>query len=136
MKIYNSNIGKAKLRREQFNCSQNKSQFKGKKSLSKRIIAERTKNITKNNIEIEISRLANMITIENLIDEIMFHLKFGVDTRASIFTEEKLKDIVKTLATIRLDFVNGIIDTKQYIDLLKHVDGQIMENLNDLSQYH
>jgi len=66
----------------------------------------------------------------------MFHLKFGVDTRASIFTEEKLKDIVKTLATIRLDFVNGIIDTKQYIDLLKHVDGQIMENLNDLSQYH
>ena len=50
MKLYNSNRGRAKLRREQFNRSQTKSQIKGKKSLSKRIIEERVDGLTKQRI--------------------------------------------------------------------------------------
>ena len=66
MKLHNSNIGKAQLRREQFNRSQSKSQFKGKKSLSKRIIEERVNGITADNIDKQVERLALEVEIGEL----------------------------------------------------------------------
>lgn len=134
MKLYNSNRGRAKLRREQFNRSQTKSQFKGKKSLSKRIIAERVGSITKDDFEIEFSLVTSAVKIADLVGEVTYHLKFAIDAYPATFNEEKTIEILKELTALRTDFMAGNINTEQYVQKLKDIDNQIMDKINNISK--
>lgn len=134
MKLKNSNIGKAQLRREQFNRSQTKSQFKGKKSLSRRIIAERVGGITKDNVDYEIERLGCMVEIEELVATIVYHLKFGWDTRPSIFNEDMIFAIWDKIKDLQIEFDKGIITSKEHLECLEEIDTQIMEFIDNRTQ--
>ena len=134
MKLKNSNIGKAQLRREQFNRNQNKSQFKGKKSLSKRIIAERVGGITADNINDEYERLGCMIRVEELTAAIMYHLKFGRDTRPSIFNDDVIMGFWVRIKDLQVKFLAGIITAQGHVEILEDMDAQIMGRLDNYKQ--
>ena len=134
MKLYNSNIGKAQLRREQFNRSQNKSQFQGKKSLTKRIIAERVGGIPADNINDECERLGCMIEVDELTATIMYHIKFGRDTRPSIFNDDMIMGVLNRIKDLQIRFDEGIITAKEHLKILEDMDAQIMERLDNYKQ--
>ncbi len=134
MKIYNSNIGRAKLRREQFNRIQNKSQFKGKKSLTRRIIKEKVDGITADNIEREIYDILFLHKGERLLGRIMYHLKFGATSYPSTFDDDYLTQIRNKLRMLKTDFDAGRIDTVQYEEELEKIDESIMNEINNISQ--
>ncbi len=134
MKLNNSNIGKAQLRREQFNRSQNKSQFKDKKSLSRRIIAERVNGITKNNIDNEIERLGCMVESDEIFAQIMYHLKFARDTRPTTFNDDVIFGIWDRIKDLQVKFDTGIITAKEHLKLLEEIDAQIIEQINNWEQ--
>ena len=134
MKAYNSNVAKAKLRREQFNRSKNKSQFSGKKSLSKRIIAERVGGITKDNIDCEVENLGCMNRSDEVLAQIMYHIKFGMDTRPSTFDEDRIEMFLKEVKVLQTRLDKGDIDAKQYLDSLEGIDRQIMGIIDNNSR--
>ena len=134
MKVYNTNIGKVKLRREQFNRAQTKSTNRCKKSLSKRIIAERVDGITKDNIEAECLRLACEVEIDELLAEIMYHIKFASDAYKFTFNEDRVSEILNELKRLRFCFIEQIIDEKEYLQQLKKVDTDITDQIKDLQQ--
>ena len=135
MKGYNSNIGKAQLRCEQFNRSQNKSQFKGKKSsLNKRIIGERAKGITAKNIEDECDRLGCMIETDELTAAIMYYLKFGRDARPSLFNDDMILGILDRIKDLQVKFLSGIITAREQLEILEDMEAQIIERLDNYKQ--
>ncbi|MFQ6724136.1 MAG: hypothetical protein ACLRFE_02245 [Clostridia bacterium] len=134
MKFRNSFEGKAQLRREQFNRSQNKSQFGGKKSLSKRIIADRVGGITKDNIDDEIECLGCMIKSDEVLAQIMYHIKFARDTRPSTFNDEIIIGILDRIKDLQVKFVSGLITAKEHVECLEEIDTQIMEFIDNRRQ--
>ena len=134
MKFYNSNTGRAKLRRDNFKNSQNKSQFNGKKSLTKRIIEERVDGITADNVERELKRMACEVRSNELVQEIIYHLNFGANTRPSIFNAEKLEATMAELCKLRYECNKGLIDVERYVEILEDMDEHITNLLNDWSQ--
>ena len=134
MKLYQSNRGRAQLRREQFNKSQTKSQFKGKKSMTKRIIEERVDGITADNIKDEYARLACMIDVDNLIATIMYHLKFGKDTRPSIFNEDVITGCWDRIKDLQVKFLAGVITAQEHVEILEEMDAEIMGKLDNYKQ--
>ena len=134
MKIYNSNIGRAKLRREQLNRVQNKAQFNIKKSLSKRIIQERAEEIEKrNNFNEEFITLMGCYKGDELLIQIMHHLKFGAGAYPSIFDDDYLERVFVKLRGVKADFMLGIIDGDKYIEVLEIIDELISEDIHNIS---
>lgn len=133
MKFRNSFEGKAQLRREQFNKSQSKSQFKGKKSLTKRIIEERADGITADNVARELNNMMCYDKGEELLGQILYHLKFGAMSYPSTFNEEKIMQTITITRKIKADFMAGIINSEQYNELLENIDEQITDKLSDMS---
>lgn len=135
MKIYNTNIGKVKLRREQFNRAQTKSTNRGKKSLSKRIIAQRVEAIEEmNNFDDEFVMLMGVYKGDDLLVQIMYHLKFGVSTHPSIFNDNYLEEVITKLRKAKADFMLGIIDGEKYLEVLEIIDELISEDIHNLSR--
>ena len=85
---FNKFIDRNRLRRESLKNKQNKFQNRGKKSLSKRIIAERVDGITSQNIEAEFDRLAEAVLIDETTATILYHLKFARDARPATFNDD------------------------------------------------
>ena len=134
MKIYNSNIGRAKLRREQLNRVQNKSQFNIKKSLSKRIIQKRAEEIEKrNNFDKEFVTLMGAYKGDELLVQIMHHLNLGVSAYPSIFDDNYLEQVFIKLRKVKADFVLGIIDGDKYLEVLEIIDELISEDIDNIS---
>ena len=134
MKFRNSFEGKSKLRREQFNRSQNKSQFGGKKSLSKRIIEERVGGITKNNIDNEVERLGCMVKTDEILGQIMYHIKFARDTRPSTFNDEMIMGILDRIKDLQVKLTAGKITEKEHVECLEEIDAQIVEFIDNRRQ--
>ncbi len=134
MKVYNTNVGKVKLRREQFNRAQTKSNNKGKKSLSKRIIAERVEAIEeRNNFDDEFVMLMGVYKGDELLVQIMYHLKFGASSHPTIFDENYIEEVVTKLRKAKADFMLGIIDGEKYLEVLEIIDELITEDIHNLS---
>lgn len=127
MKYRNSFEGKARLRRQEFSRSQAKSQFNGKKSLSKRIIAERVDGITKNNIDNEIESLGCMVKTDEILAQIMYHIRFAKDTRPSTFNDDIIMGILDRIKDLQVKFTTGIITAKEHVEYLEEIDKQIIE---------
>ena len=134
MKPYNTNVGKVKLRREQFNRAQTKSNNKGKKSLSKRIIAERVDGITKNNIDKEVESLTCVAQIDGKLADIMYHIKFGKDTKPSVFNDDVIIGVLERIKDLETKFLEGKITAKEHLELLEEIDAQIEEKLYTFEQ--
>lgn len=133
MKLKSSNIGKAKLRREQFNRSQNKVNFKSK-SLSSRIIEKRVKSITANNIDVECERLACLTKVDELLATIMYHIKFARDARPYTFDDDVIIGVLDRIKDLQIKFAEGIISAKQHVECLEEIDAQIMKQINNWEQ--
>ena len=131
---YNGHKDKCQLRRMQLMNKQNKSQQIGKKSLSKRIIAERVGGITKNNIDNEIERLACMVKSDEILAQIMYHIRFAKDTRPSTFNDDVIMGILDKIKDLQVKFTTGIITEKEYIECLEEIDTQIMEFIDNRRQ--
>ena len=125
MKLYNSNIGKAQLRREQFNRSQNKSQIKGKKSLGKRIIEERVNDITANNIDKEVERLALEVEIGELREQIIYHIRFYIDARPT-HDKNKIEEWALQMRDLGNQYKYQEIDAKEYFNGLLSIDKEVV----------
>ena len=134
MKYRNSFEGKAQLRRQEFNRSQIKSQFNGKKSLSKRIIAERVDGITKNNIDNEIERIGCMVKTDEMLAQIIYHIKFARDTRPSTFNDDIIMGILDRIKDLQVKFTTGVITAKEHVECLEEIDKQILENIDNRTQ--
>lgn len=131
---YNGHKDKCQLRRQQLMNKQNKSQQMGKKSLSKRIIAERVNGITKDNIQDECERLGCMVEIEELVATIVYHLRFGWDTRPSIFNEDMIIGVWDKVQDLQIKFDKGIITAKEHLKMLEEIDAQIVEFIDNRRQ--
>ncbi|MBQ7798839.1 MAG: hypothetical protein IJ458_00620 [Clostridia bacterium] len=134
MKYRNSFEGKAQLRRQEFNRSQIKSRFNGKKSLSKRIIAERVGGITKNNIDNEVERLGCMVKSDEILAQIMYHIRFAKDTRPSTFNDDVIMGILDRIKDLQVKFVSGLITAKEHVEILEEIDAQIVEFIDYRTQ--
>ena len=131
---YNEHKDKCRLRRQQMLNSQNKSQHKGKKSLSKRIIKERVGGITADNINNECERLGCMIRVDELTVTIMYHIKFGRDTRPSTFNDDVIMGILDRIKDLQVKFLAGIITAQEHVEILEDMDAQIMGKLDNYKQ--
>ncbi len=131
---YNGSKDKNKLRRQQLMNKQNRSQPMGKKSLSKRIIAERVGGITADNINNECERLGCMIKVDELTVTIMYHIKFGRDTRPSVFNDDVIMGILDRIKDLQVKFLAGIITAQEHVEILEDMDAQIMGKLDNYKQ--
>ena len=127
MKIHNSNIGKAQLRREQINRSQIKSQFSGKKSLSKRIIAERVNGITADNIDKEVERLSLEVEIGELREQIIEHVRFYMNARPITHDNNKIEEWALQMRDLGNQYIYQEIDAKEYLNGLLGIDKEIID---------
>lgn len=134
MKVCNSNIGKAQLRREQFNRSQSKCQFNGKKSLSKSIIKERVDGITQDNIEREYNRIACCVEGDRLLESIKYYLKFGADAYPSTFTENTVEYVCSVISKLKTEFFIGFITAEDYVEYLEDIESQLKNKIYNISQ--
>ena len=134
MRFCNSFEGRAKLRREQFNRSQNKSQFKGKKSLSKRIIEERVNSIANNNIDEEIESLNCMVKIDEILAQIMYHIKFARDARPYTFNDDVVVGFLDMVRDLQIKYNSELINAKEYLKLLEEIDNKIMAQIDAWQQ--
>ena len=131
---YNGHKDKCRLRRQQMLNIQNKSQHKGKKSLSKRIIKERVGGITADNINNECERLGCMIKVDELTGTIIYHIKFGRDTRPSVFNDDVIMGILDRIKDLQAKFLAGIITAQEHVEILEDMDAQIMGRLDNYKQ--
>ena len=125
MKLHNSNIGKAQLRREQFNRNQSKSQFKGKKSLSKRIIEERVNGITADNIDKQVERLALEVEIGELREQIIYHIRFYIDARPT-HDKNKIEEWALQMRDLGNQYKYQEMDAKEYFNGLLSIDKEVI----------
>ena len=126
MKLKNSNIGKAQLRREQFNRSQTKSQLKGKKSLSRRIIAERVDSLTKQ----QIREHNEMLELNDRLRELYEEVEYKVTHYQRLIckdydTTKMFVDIVIKGDKLLKQFNNKEIDIKECIKGWEELDKEI-----------
>ena len=131
---YNGHKDKCQLRRQQLMNKQNKSQQIGKKSLSKRIIAERVSGITKDNIDNEIERLGCMVKSDEILAQIMYHIKFAKDTRPYTFNDDVIMGILDRIKDLQVKFTTGIITAKEHVECLEEIDKQIIEFIDNRTQ--
>jgi hypothetical protein len=130
----NKFIDRNKLRREALlRNTQNSNQTIGKKSLSKRIIKERA-GLTYDNVVDKINFGLALTEIDEMLSQIMYHVKFAADAYPSTFNAEKINEIKEGLKGLRAQFAIQLIDEKEYIKMLKYIDKQIMDRLDNLSQ--
>ena len=126
MRVYNSNETKAKLRREQFNRSQIKSQFSGKKSLSKRIIAERVDGLTKQQIREQNEMLELNDRLRELYEEVQYKVTHYQRLICEDYDTTKMfADIVMEGDKLLKQFYNKEIDIKECIQGWEQLNKEI-----------
>ena len=126
MKLKNSNIGKAQLRREQFNRSQTKSQLKGKKSLSRRIIAERVDGLTKQQIREHNEMLELYDRLRELYEEVEYKVTHYQRLICTDYkTTNMFAEIVIKGDKLLKQLNNKEIDIKECIKGWEELDKQI-----------
>ena len=128
---FNKFIDRNRLRRESLKNNQNKFQNRGKKSLSKRIIAERVNGITSQNIEAEFDRLAEAVLIDETTATIMYHIKFARDTRPWTFNDEMIMGILDRIKDLQVKFNTGTITAKEQLEILEDMDAEIMSRIDN-----
>ena len=128
---FNKFIDRNRLRRESLKNKQNKFQNRGKKSLSKRIIAERVDGITSQNIEAEFDRLAEAVLIDETTATIMYHLKFARDARPVTFNDDVIMSILDRIKDLQVKFNTGTITAKEQLEILKDIDAEIMSRIDN-----
>lgn len=131
---YNGHKDKCQLRRMQLMNKQNKSQQIGKKSLSKRIIAERVNGITADNIDNEMENLACVVKTDEMLAQIMYHIRFAKDTRPSTFNDEVIMGILDRIKDLQVKFTTGLITSKEHFECLEEIDTQIIEFIDSRRQ--
>ena len=129
--VRNFSKDKNKLRRQGLTSTQIKSQNRGKKSLSRRIIAERVDGITSQNIEAEFDRLAEAVLIDETTATIMYHIKFARDARPATFNDDVIMSILDRIKDLQVKFLTGIITSKEQLEILKDIDAEIMSRINN-----
>lgn len=126
MKFRNSFEGRAQLRRQEFNRSQNKSQFKGKKSLSKRIIEERVDGITKQQIREHNETLELNDRLRTLYEEVEYKVTHYQRLICKDYDTTKMfADIVMKGDKLLKQFNNKEIDVKECIKGWEELDKEI-----------
>ena len=126
MKFKSSNIGKAQLRREQFNRTQNKSQFHGKSSLSKRIIAERLESLTKQRIDEHNEMLELNDRLRELYDEAQYKVAYYQRLICEDYKTTKMfAEIVMKGDNLLKQFYNKEIDIRECIKGWEELNEQI-----------
>ena len=126
MKLLNSNIGKAQLRREQINRSQIKSQFSGKKSQSKRIIAERVDCLTKQQIREQNEMLELNDRLRVLYEEVEYKVTHYQRLICKDYDTTKMfADIVMKGDKLLKQFYNKEIDIKECIQGWEQLNKEI-----------
>ena len=128
---FNKFIDRNRLRRESLKSKQNKFQNRGKKSLSKRIIAERVDGITSQNIEAEFDRLAEAVLIDETTATIMYHIKFARDARPVTFNDDVIMSILDRIKDLQVKFNTGTITAKEQLEILKDIDSEIMSRIDN-----
>ena len=128
---FNKFIDRNRLRRESLKNKQNKFQNRGKKSLSKRIIAERVDGITSQNIEAEFDRLAEAVLIDETTATIIYHLKFARDARPATFNDDVIKEIFDRIKDLQVKFLSGIITAKEQLEILEDMDAEIISRIDN-----
>ncbi len=128
---FNKFIDRNRLRRESLKNKQNKFQNRGKKSLSKRIIAERVDGITSQNIEAEFDRLAEAVLTDETTATIMYHIKFARDARPATFNDDVIKEIFDRIKDLQVKFNTGTITAKEQLEILKDIDAEIMSRIDN-----
>ena len=129
--VRNFSKDKNKLRRQGLTSTQIKSQNRGKKSLSKRIIAERVGGITSQNIEAEFDRLAEAVLIDETTATIIYHLKFARDARPATFNDDVIEAVFDRIKDLQVKFLSGIITAKEQLEILKDIDAEIMSRIDN-----
>lgn len=128
---FNKFIDRNRLRREALKNKQNKFQNRGKKSLSKRIIAERVDGITSQNIKAEFDRLAEAVLIDETTATIMYHIKFARDARPATFNDDVIEEIFDRIKDLQVKFLSGIITSKEQLEILEDMDAEIMSRIDN-----
>ena len=134
MKFRNSFEARAQLRREQFNRGQRSCQFKGKSSLNKRIIAERCKGITADNIDKQTEKLALQIEIDNMLAQILYHIRFCRNSYPATFNDEVIEGVIENVNKLEKKFKAAQIDEKGYVEGLKSIDDGVMNVIKNWEQ--
>ena len=129
MKFYNSNIGRAKLRRDNLVNKSNTKQFK-QKSLTKSIISQRVGGITADNIDRECERIAGLIKVDDLLAQIMYHIRFYKDVRPVSFDEDMVEEVAFKIRDLQVRYQAGQIEIGEYINGMESIDQGII-NLID-----
>ncbi len=127
MRFYNSNVGKAKLRRDNFRSGDNRNNFKQKSSLSKRIIEERAKGITADNIDKEVERLALEVQIGEMWEQIIYHVRFYMSVRPITHDKNKIEEWALQMRDLKNQYKYQEIDAKAYLNALLDIDNEIMD---------
>lgn len=128
---FNKFIDRNRLRREALKNKQNKFQNRGKKSLSKRIIAERANDITSQNIQAEFEKLAEAVLIDETTATIIYHLKFARDARPVTFNDDVIMSILDRIKDLQVKFLTGIITSKEQLEILEDMDAEIMSRIDN-----
>ena len=127
MKEYNSFVDQNRLRREKFSRSQTKSKSMGKKSLSKRIIAERVDGITADNIDKEVERLSLEVEIGELREQIIEHVRFYMNARPITHDNNKIEEWALQMRDLGNQYIYQEIDAKEYLNGLLGIDKEIID---------
>lgn len=126
MKLKNSNIGKAQLRRERFNSTQHKSQVKGKKSLSKPIIEECLDGLTKQRISEHNEMIELNDRLRQLYDEVQYKITHYQRLICEDYDTTKMfAEIVMKGDKLLKQFHNKKIDIKECIKGWEELDKEI-----------
>lgn len=130
---YNNSKEKCRLRRQQLLNNQRNAQFNGKKSLSKRIIEQRTSSLTKNNVNRELDELAFRIKIDEMFAQVAYHIRFYTETRPST-SKEKVEEWVRNIRDLQRQLSAKQIDAKQYFECLESLDKEVVALIDNWSQ--
>ena len=131
---FNNFSDRNRLRREALKNKQNKFQNRGKKSLSKRIIAERVDGITSQNIQAEFEKFAEAVLIDETTATIMYHIKFARDARPVTFNDDVIMSILDRIKDLQVKFLTGIITSKEQLEILEDMDAQIIDMIDSCNK--
>jgi len=131
---YNSNAEKCRLRRQQLTNNQSKSKFYGRKSLIKQSIVKNDKSLATDNLNKEIERISLKVEIDDMIKQIVYHIRFYVETRPATYDENKIKDWLVNMNNLESQFYTKQIDAKQYLKHLEDIDKEVMDIINNWQQ--
>lgn len=140
MRFFNSNIDKARLRRNSLNRNKTNSVARGKSSLSKRIIAERMDSLNKQRIREHNEMFELNDRLRELYDEVQY--KVTHYQRLICFDESKITifaEIVIKGDKLLKQFYNKEIDIKECIKGWEELNQQIttiIENWINLEGQH